>query len=231
MASTQRTVVLPLRCALYAVAAAALLFVRLLPARGVVASSACACGGHDERRTYSYVGDDFPAQAPISLPATTHVQTSGEPAHALDADAEWGALFPSTDGFVTLRPPPAASSALSNTTATGRTFLVSAVHELHCLDVFRVAIADAARPGARAHVAHCLRYMLQLVRCRADATLEADEPGVRDGRWAHAASGVGAVHVCRDWRALWAWVEAHPPDEIEGEVVEGAGGRETFQGD
>ena len=176
----------------------------------------------------AYINDDYPPQAPVKLPETTHIQVSGEPQHGLYADAEWAALFPSTDGFVTLGSTSSLpyhggnkDSSAHETNATHplpptQTFLVSVVHELHCLDVFRVVVADPTRPGATEHVEHCLRYMLQLVLCHADATLERDEPGIRDGRWAHASSGVGAAHQCRDWRALWAWMEAHPPVPLEG---------------
>ena len=165
----------------------------------------------------------------MTLPRTTHILTTGEPHHGLYADLEWGALFPSNDGFVTLGPttpsdpdrsgtPPSASNATGTPDPHGRTFLVSVVHQLHCLDTLRVAVATRGRTDAGGHAAthaeHCLRYLLQLALCHADATLERDEPGVRDGRWEHAASGVGAVHRCRDWRALWDWMEAHPPGPV-----------------
>ena len=124
---------------------------------------------------------------------------SGSPRFSLDADDDWATLFPASDGFTELGP-----------ASTPRTFLVSMVHQLHCLDVFRVSYATN-RTGSRAHVEHCLRYMLQLVLCAADATLERDEPGrTQDGRWEHAAGGVGAVHECRDWRVLRGYLDEHP---------------------
>ena len=132
---------------------------------------------------------------------------SGEPYFSIYADDEWGTQFPS-DGFVDVTVPVPDNDGRNRT----RTFLVSMVHQMHCLDAFRVGFATNRTTESAHHVEHCLRYMLQLVLCHADATLERDEPGIRDGRWAHASSGVGAAHQCRDWRALWAWMEAQVRD-------------------
>lgn len=158
------------------------------------------------RRRIAYVGNDFPAQLPLKLPPAALVLSSDATHFSLFADDDWGTLFPLSDGFTTLR---AAGSA----NAPGRTFLVSMVHQLHCLDVLRVAFVTN-RTGAAHHVEHCLRYLRQTVLCHADTTLEPDEPGVRDGRWEHAASGVGAVHRCRDWTVLRRWLDDHPAEPL-----------------
>ncbi|KAI0828644.1 hypothetical protein BC628DRAFT_1409196 [Trametes gibbosa] len=157
-------------------------------------------------REYTYVGDDFPAQLPLKLPPAALVLSSSSAHFGLTADDDWGTLFPLSDGFATLRAPSPSQSP-------PRTFLISMVHELHCLDVLRVAFV-ANRTGAAAHVAHCLRYLRQTVLCRADTTLEPDEPGLRGGRWEHAASGVGAVHRCRDWTVLRRWMDEHPAEPM-----------------
>ncbi|TBU48060.1 hypothetical protein BD309DRAFT_1015905 [Dichomitus squalens] len=146
---------------------------------------------------YTYIGDDYPSQLPISLPAIQTTLQSGEPGFSLYADDDWATLFPASDGFTDL-----------GTAATTRTFLVSMVHQLHCLDVFRVGFVTN-RTGYSHHVEHCLRYMLQIVLCNADTTLEADEAGMRGGRWEHAAGGVGSVHQCRDWRVLREYLDEH----------------------
>lgn len=151
-----------------------------------------------------YVGKDFPAQLPIKLPPAALVLSSDATRFSLLADDDWGTLFPLSDGFTTLR---------ASANAPGRTFLVSMVHQLHCLDVIRVAFVTN-RTGAAHHVEHCLRYLRQTVLCHADTTLEPDEPGVRDGRWEHAASGVGAVHRCRDWTVLRRWLDEHPAEPL-----------------
>ncbi|KAI9065284.1 hypothetical protein FKP32DRAFT_512386 [Trametes sanguinea] len=170
-------------------------------------------------REYSYVGDDFPAQLPLKLPAVGLVLSSDASHFSLYADDDWGSLFPLSDGFTTLHPadtpppPPPTTAAPNSPSSDGRTFLISMVHQLHCLDVLRVAFV-ANRTGAAQHVAHCLRYLRQAVLCHADATLEPDEPGVRDGRWEHAASGVDAVHRCRDWTALRRYMDEHPAEPV-----------------
>ncbi|KAI1794457.1 hypothetical protein LXA43DRAFT_1117008 [Ganoderma leucocontextum] len=149
----------------------------------------------------------YPAQLPIQLPNIQTTLQSGAPRFSLYADDDWATLFPASDGFTDV-----AVSPESNSNGTS-TFLVSMVHQLHCLDVFRVGFATN-RTGYAHHVEHCLRYMLQIVLCNADTTLEADEPGMRGGRWAHAAGGVGSVHQCRDWRVLRKYLDEHPAGPV-----------------
>ncbi|KAI0754397.1 hypothetical protein C8Q80DRAFT_1247094 [Daedaleopsis nitida] len=151
---------------------------------------------------------NFPSRLPIALPSNRLVLESGAPRFSLQADDEWAALFPASDGFTDL---PAASNL--GVLASQRTFLVSMVHQLHCLDVFRVGFLTN-RTGYAHHVEHCLRYMLQIVLCNADMTLEADEPGMQDGRWFHAASGVGSVHECKDWEVLRKYLDEHPAGPV-----------------
>ncbi|KAI0716698.1 hypothetical protein C8Q76DRAFT_794959 [Earliella scabrosa] len=151
---------------------------------------------------YTYIGDDFPAQLPLKLPPAALVLETGAPHYALLSDADWGTVFPPGNGFVGLGP-------------HNRTFLVSMLHQLHCLDVIRVGFL-INRTDDAVHVQHCLRYMLQIVLCQADTTLERDEPGkLDDGTWEHGASGVGAVHRCRDWTVLRDWIAATPPGPVE----------------
>ena len=128
--------------------------------------------------------------------------TTGRPHYSLLADDDWGTLFPpGGNGFVDIGP-------------TNRTFSVSMVHQLHCLDVIRVSFVTN-RTGAYEHVEHCLRYMRQPVLCHAATTLEADEPMRVNGVWEHAADGLGSVHRCRDWTVLRDLMDAHPPGEVK----------------
>ena len=150
---------------------------------------------------------EYPTQLPIDLPAIRTTLQSGAPGFSLYADDDWATLFPASDGFTDLSLP---NSPNPNET---RTFLVSMVHQLHCLDVFRVGFVTN-QTGYAHHIEHCLRYMLQIVLCHADTTLEADEPGMRDGRWLHAAGGVGSVHQCRDWRVLRKYLDEHPAGPV-----------------
>ncbi|KAI0325173.1 hypothetical protein GY45DRAFT_1340294 [Cubamyces sp. BRFM 1775] len=162
-------------------------------------------------REYTYTGDDYPAQLPLDLPPAGLVLTTDASHFALDADDDWGTLFPLSDGFTTLYP----RSPSSGQGQGGRTFLISMVHQLHCLDVLRVTFAaNRTDAAAHEHVTHCLRYLRQAVLCLADATLEPDEPGVREGQWEHASSGVGAVHRCRDWTVLRQYLDEHPAEDL-----------------
>ncbi|RPD61379.1 hypothetical protein L227DRAFT_622500 [Lentinus tigrinus ALCF2SS1-6] len=147
-------------------------------------------------RAYTYVDDDFPSQLPVDLPTVGLVLESGHAHFSLHSDDDWGTLFPESSGFTDLGP-------------NNRTFLVSFMHQLHCLDVFRVGFLTN-RTGIAHHVEHCLRYMRQVVLCYADTTLEPAHTGQRDGQWKHAASGVGSVHRCKDWTALRTYLDNHP---------------------
>ncbi|TFK53926.1 hypothetical protein OE88DRAFT_1723746 [Heliocybe sulcata] len=150
---------------------------------------------------YSYIGHDHPDQLPLDLPEVGLVLTTGEPHFDLRNDTEWGTLFPS-DGFTPLGPH-------KNTT-----FLISMIHQLHCLDVMRVAFVRN-RTGAAEHFQHCLRYLQQAVRCYADTTLEEDSPAYLDGKWVHGGSGVGSVHRCRDWTKVRKYLLDNPPPRID----------------
>ncbi|KAI0716723.1 hypothetical protein C8Q76DRAFT_617086 [Earliella scabrosa] len=152
---------------------------------------------------YTYIGDDFPAQLPLKLPSSGLVLTTGKPHFSLLADDDWATLFPAEggDGFIALGP-------------HNRTFLVSMVHQLHCLDVIRVGFVTN-RTNAAEHIEHCLRYLRQMVLCYSDATLEVDDPGLLNGRLEHSASGVGMVHRCKDWTVLRDFMDTHPAGPVE----------------
>ncbi|OBZ67364.1 hypothetical protein A0H81_12651 [Grifola frondosa] len=151
-------------------------------------------------REYTYLGDDYPSQLPLKLPSVGLVLESGAPHFSLYDDGEWGTLFPS-DGFTDLGP-------------NNRTFLLSMIHQMHCLDVIRVGYV-VNRTGAAQHIQHCLRYMRQVVLCHADTTLEADNPVFIGGRWEHAGSGLGSVHRCKDWTMVRRYLLDHPAADIE----------------
>ncbi|KZT24219.1 hypothetical protein NEOLEDRAFT_1135377 [Neolentinus lepideus HHB14362 ss-1] len=152
-------------------------------------------------REYSYIGHDHPDQLPLYLPEVGLELTNGRPHFDLYDDAQWGTLFPS-DGFTPLGPH-------KNTT-----FLVSMVHQMHCLDIMRVAFVRN-RTGAAEHFQHCLRYLQQVIRCYADTTLEEDHPGYLDGKWEHGGSGVGSIHRCRDWTKVRKYLLENPAPTID----------------
>ncbi|KAI0922510.1 hypothetical protein AcW1_002871 [Taiwanofungus camphoratus] len=150
-------------------------------------------------REYTYIDGDYPAQLPLKLPPVGLPLESGEPHFSLYNDAEWGTLFPS-DGFTDLGP-------------NNRTFLLSMIHQMHCLDIIRVGYV-VNRTGAAHHIEHCLRYLRQMVLCHADTTLEADTPVFIDGRWEHASAGVGMVHRCKDWTMVRRHLLDHPSTPV-----------------
>ena len=114
-------------------------------------------------------------------------------------DTEWGSLF-ATEGFVDLGP-------------KNRTFHVTMIHQLHCLDIIRVGYLSKGGHWTH-HVEHCLRYLLQGVLCAADTTLEQDVPAFIDGQWVHGGSGIGKVHRCRDWTKVYDYMLRHPAHKI-----------------
>ena len=147
-----------------------------------------------------YIGDDYPAQIPLKLPSVGLALEYGEPNFSLLADDEWGTQFPPSDGF---------------TDIGNRAFLISMVHQMHCLDVIRVGFVTN-RTGSAHHIEHCLRYLRQIVLCYADATLEPSQPALSaDGVLLHQANGVGSIHRCKDWRALRKYMEEYPARDPE----------------
>ncbi len=144
----------------------------------------------------AYVDDDYPPQLPLRLPPAGLVLEDGYPHFALRADDEWGTLFPKSGGFTDLGP-------------HNRTFLLSFMHQIHCLDVIRVAYVTN-RTTLVHGVEHCLRYLRQMVLCNADTTLEPTEIGLFNGNWEPGASGVGSVHRCKDWTVLRRYMDDHP---------------------
>ena len=144
----------------------------------------------------AYVDHDFPAQLPLRLSTVGLVIEPGYPHFSLYADDDWGTLFPKSSGFTDLGP-------------SNRTFLVSSMHQIHCLDVFRVAFVTN-RTGMAHHVQHCLHYMRQVVLCNADTTLEPAFAELHEGQWVYGANAVSSTHRCKDWTALRRYLDDHP---------------------
>ena len=68
---------------------------------------------------------------------------------------------------------------------------------MHCLQKIREAIIQGD-PGH--HTQHCLNLLRQVVLCGSDTTLD---PLIT----ANAIDGVGVVHVCRDWRVVYDFIQ------------------------
>ena len=108
-------------------------------------------------------------------------------AFSLHNDTAWGSVF-ATGGSV-------------RGSSGNQTYLVSMIHQLHCLDLIRAAYVTKKTdfPG---HVGHCMRYLLQAVLCNADPTLEEEGWEMVDGKMQHYVHQWGVEHRCRDRSAL-----------------------------
>ena len=145
---------------------------------------------------------DHPNELPVDVPQVSIVWDHLPPRFDMHNDTEWGTLLP-TDGSIRMEP-------------EGGVFLVSMVHQLHCLDIIRVGyLTDRTR--WQEHVQHCLRYLLQAVMCFADPTLEIDEKVMVDGEWTHKIHDSGIAHKCRDPSAMQEFMLAHrvPPEYFD----------------
>ena len=69
-------------------------------------------------------------------------------------------------------------------------------HQMHCLRMIRQAILQG---DARHHIRHCLNLLRQAVLCASDTTIAPLEP--------HHETGVGAVHICREWERAYDFIE------------------------
>ncbi|KAF8183858.1 hypothetical protein K438DRAFT_1599276 [Mycena galopus ATCC 62051] len=103
------------------------------------------------------------------------------------ADAQWEALIPASDGLVRAGP-------------LNELFMVSMYHQLRCLDIMRrdyIAGANGKNttdPSTR----HCLNYIRQMVLCRGDRRLER----VVDPYGAHAVQ-IRGPYTCGDWTQVY----------------------------
>ncbi|KAF7299742.1 hypothetical protein HMN09_00980100 [Mycena chlorophos] len=141
----------------------------------------------EDDSAFSYVGDDYPSQLPLSIPSIA-LEVEDSENYGLsnfNSYADWRStdLFPKSNGFVHLGP-------------EGRTFGLAMFHQMHCLQRIREALVQGD-PGH--HTRHCLNLLRQTVLCASDTTLD---PMNRE----HGTDGLGVVHVCRDWRKVYSFV-------------------------
>ncbi|GAW18588.1 hypothetical protein ANO14919_080660 [Xylariales sp. No.14919] len=120
-----------------------------------------------------------------------------------ESEAAWDSLFPEGGGFVEINGTEASNLQLSE-----RRAVLSVFHQFHCLRMIRTGYFAAASgnpddvdqgPG---HLSHCWDYLHQAIMCHGDTTLE----------WVHegdpGSSGWGYEHQCKDFAAIFSWVEA-----------------------
>ena len=158
----------------------------------------------------AWVGTDRPAQMPVNVGMVAlDLQYPTDSTLGLHDNDGWGRDFES-EGWVDLGP-------------TNRTFVVSMVHQLHCLDVIRVGYLKNGT-GTHDHIDHCLKYLRQAVLCLADTTMEDVVTGWRDGHLSRhdVQGGAGNLHRCRDWTAVRRYMLDHTtlePDDSQMSVV------------
>ncbi|KAJ7808344.1 hypothetical protein B0H14DRAFT_2525308 [Mycena olivaceomarginata] len=144
----------------------------------------------ETRRSYSYLGDDFPEfYMPVrgDLPpvAMTMEETRHYPIAGPDALDEWATSSSVGYGYVRLGP-------------EYRGFAMGMFHELHCLHVMRLVLGENDK-GAVGHFQHCLNYLRQFILCSPNLTLEPADVLTRD----FETDRVGATHVCKDWSMVY----------------------------
>ncbi|KAG0705821.1 hypothetical protein DFH29DRAFT_799515, partial [Suillus ampliporus] len=133
-----------------------------------------------------YIDDDYPTALPLHLDTVALTFNTSKP--GIMAWLEWNLLdrFPRGHGFVRLGP-------------NGREFGVSMFHQLHCLQMIRLALIN----GPNDHSAHCLNFLRQAILCNSDTTLD---PTTVNPEGMTGSDGLGVTHVCRDWSQVYAYV-------------------------
>lgn len=133
----------------------------------------------------AYINDDFPARLDVPGLDEKVILISEQSVHyglnGTEADEEWEALLP-----------PSVGRGVVHLGPHYRTFAVTMLHTLHCLDRMRHSIfVKPIGSGNIKHIEHCANYVRELILCSADTQLEPE--GKSD-----------VARVCRDWSAVYA---------------------------
>ncbi|KAG0652442.1 hypothetical protein D0Z07_1046 [Hyphodiscus hymeniophilus] len=113
-----------------------------------------------------------------------------------------------------------------NDTEESEVYQASVVHQLHCLDLLRIAMISYTKgevsPHAQlGHMVHCFDIIRQGITCAGDTTLAFGEKVRReDGSLRTRYDGIGTVHNCRDWEVVKEQLEAHQVFNMAGSLVE-----------
>ncbi|KAF5334556.1 hypothetical protein D9758_015773 [Tetrapyrgos nigripes] len=164
---------------------------------------------------YTYIGNDFPEFLPQESQQLVKLVVEDSVHYSLTNTSrkEWMAGMAGSKGMVRLG-------------SQHRAFVVTMLHELHCLTYFHGVLTDTDA-FFHAHMHHCLTYLLSMTLCDADLTLEPGDFAERN--W--TVDRVGETHFCRDWDDVfgtgllnwiewYTWKKAHD-DDIEGHMVNG----------
>lgn len=88
---------------------------------------------------------------------------------------------------------------------------------MRCLNHTRAALVEGENSLNR--TAHCFHYLSQGILCAADTTLQPSGPSMNTADGDEVATGVGAVHACRDRRQVHEWMESEY-DKLQPEMYE-----------
>jgi len=148
------------------------------------------------RQSSSEGRNGYPNSLPIDLTQTfQYSYTEHLDYFALSEDpksiAAWDSLVPPGYGFVNLGP-------------NRQRFAVSMFHQVHCLIQIRRALHQGSE---HPHLAHCLNYMMQMVLCAADVTLEPEIEPTIINHGVPKTSPSNATHTCRDWTKVYEYME------------------------
>jgi hypothetical protein len=119
-------------------------------------------------------------------------------ASSIIADLAWSTttagIFRSGHGFVRMGPRREA-------------FLVSAIHQMHCLRVFQHELlgvkGDVILSDLPGHFRHCLNYLRQTILCAAAGSLETGDAMQRD--W--EVDRIAGSMVCENWESIFEEVD------------------------
>ncbi|MCJ1301985.1 hypothetical protein MMC08_004786, partial [Hypocenomyce scalaris] len=125
-------------------------------------------------------------------------------------DQLWNGLVPIGAGYIRVPNPrqfnlPPSEALEDDGSGYAEMYQASVVHQLHCMGVLRnyTRAYETGLPipsGGHLHVRHCIEYVRQAILCTADTTLEQANAG-------GAFNAQGAVHQCRDWNLVKAFLE------------------------
>ncbi|KAF5347180.1 hypothetical protein D9758_011054 [Tetrapyrgos nigripes] len=146
-------------------------------------------------RSYTYIGDDHPREAPIKLRLAS-LALSDDPEHYFlegnQAVAEWNALHPEGQGNVFLGDPEREEQT---------PYQISMFHQLQCLNHLRSVYIHGNDQPARTE--HCVNHLLQGLMCGSDMTLEEGGMGTRHEDGSVKAPANNNTHTCKDWSQLY----------------------------
>jgi len=86
-----------------------------------------------------------------------------------------------------------------------RPLYLSLLHQVHCVRDYNDALTGHLQHTNMGHSTHCLNYLREWILCNADLTLEDGDLSERD----FDTQRQGGNYVCRDWKALWGFMEGN----------------------